>query len=175
MRKMTNEASSMAKLHKQTLSVIWFSCIAMVGFNWGIYIIAKFTTKGSTPNPSSAWMIITLAVISLAECIGAWIFHRIAIAKISRQLTQEEAAHLSRETIITLERRIQIMLIICLAMFESIAIYGTVGSLLRSPYPNTFECFAMFGLLNLIIYRIKAYPAIFNLLDQLERIRWEIK
>lgn len=168
---MTSQVIPTAKQRKQILNIIWFAFTAFVGTYWFVYII----TKAGTPNASASWLIIAMAIISLIECIGAWIFYRITISKISRQVAQAEAAGLPSEAVAALEGRLQVTAIICLAVFEAIVIYGLVCSFWGSPYPNTFERFTMFGLLNLIIYRLRAYPEIFNLLDRLEKIRREIK
>lgn len=167
----TSQISHTAKQRKQILNIIWFAFTASVGTCWFVYII----TKSRIPNALASWLIIALAIISFIECIGAWIFYRIAISKISRQVAQAEAACPPSEAAAVLEGRLQMMAIICLAVFESIVMYGFVCSLRGSPYSNTFERFAMFGLLNLIIYRLRAYPVIFNFLDQLEKIRRDIK
>ena len=149
------------------MNIIWFGMMAAVGIYWYVHTLAG----GKEPNASAAPMITILAAISLVECIGAWVFHRVTLTNISQQVSRAQVTQLSSETASTLEQRLQTTAIICLAMFEAIVVYGLVGSFVGSPYPNTFEWFAAVGLLNLVSYRFKAYPTIFSLLEQLKGAR----
>lgn len=162
---MPGQANSSVAQRKQVMNIIWIAMTAAIGVYWYIHVVAG----GRAPNASTALMIMILAVISFMECIGAWVFHRVTLANISRQVGRAQVTQLSSETANTLEQRLQTTAIICLAMFEAIVVYGLVGSFVGSPYPNTFEWFAAVGLLNLVSYRFKAYPTIFSLLEQLEK------
>jgi len=163
----TGQSSVSLAQRKQVMNIIWFGMTSAVGIYWYVHALAG----RRDPNASVALMIMILAAISLIEGIGAWVFHRVTLAKISAQVSRVQVTPLSLETIGALQQRLQTTAIICLAMFEAIAVYGLVGSFVGSPYPNTFEWFAVAGLLNLIVYRLHAYPALFGLLDQLERSR----
>ena len=162
---MAAQGSGSVAQRKQVMSIIWFAMTSAVGVYWYIHSI----TGGKEPNASVALMVTILAAIALAECIGAWVFHRITLANISQQVGRAQVTQLSSEMASVLEQRLQTTAIICLSMFQAIVVYGLVGSFVGSPYPNTFEWFAAIGLLNLVMYRFKAYPIIFSLLEQLEK------
>ena len=163
---LTGQASGSVAQRKQVMNIIWVAMTAAVGVYWYVHSVAGVRE----PNASVAFMVTILAAIAFVEGIGAWVFHRVTLANISQQVSRAQLTQLSVETASVLEQRLQTTAIICLAMFEAIVVYGLVGSFVGSPYPNTFEWFAGVGLVNLVIYRFKAYPAIFGLLEQLEKI-----
>jgi F0F1-type ATP synthase membrane subunit c/vacuolar-type H+-ATPase subunit K len=167
MKMMAAQASGTAAQRKQVMNIIWVAMVAAVGIYWYVHIIAG----RKEPDSTVGLMILILAVISVGECIGGWIFNHVTLADITQKLNRAQLGGSPIDADGTLEQRLQSTAIICLAMFEAVVVYGLVGSFVGSPYPNTFEGFAVVGLLNLVMYRIKAYPTIFSILEQLEKIR----
>jgi hypothetical protein len=141
--------------------------VAAVGIYWYVHLVAG----RKEPNSAVGLMIVILAVIAVGECIGGWVFNHVTLADISQQVGRAQLGGAPMDASGTFEQRLQATAIICLAMFEAVVVYGLVGSVVGSPYPNTFEGFAVVGLLNLVMYRLKASPTIFGLLEQLEKIR----
>lgn len=164
---MAVQTSGTAAQRKQVMNIIWGAMVAAVGIYWYVHLIAG----RKEPNSTVSLMIAILAVISVGECIGGWIFSHVTLADITQKISRAQLGGSPIGTDGSMEQRLQSTAIICLAMFEAVVVYGLVGSFVGSPYPNTFEGFAVVGLLNLVMYRIKAYPTIFGLLEQLEKIR----
>ena len=164
---MEAQTGGTAAQRKQVMNIIWGAMVMAVAIYWYVHLIAG----RKEPNSSVGLMITILAVISVGECIGSWIFNRITLADVSQKISRAQLGGSPSHADDSLEQRLQSTAVICLAMFEAVVVYGLVGSFVGSPYPNTFEGFAVVGLLNLVMYRIKAYPTIFGLLEQLETLR----
>ena len=152
---------------EQTLNIIWIAMTAAVGVYW--YVHHLVGVRGTTP--TTGLMTLLLAGISAAECAGGWIFNQRILTTIADKVSAFQLAGPSAEVRAELEQRLQSTAIICLALFEAIAVYGLVGSFIGSPYPYTFEWFAGVSLMNLVFYRLQVYPRIFQILERLEQAR----
>ncbi len=154
-------AGTSVKQRRQVLNILWFAKTSTVGVYWVVHAIVK----AKQPHSSSGAMVGILAGLSVVESLGAWMFHHLML----KDVAKNQAGALSPEACPAIERQLQSTAVVCLALFETIAVYGFIGSLLGSPYPNTFEWFAGISFLNLVLYRAQAYPAIFQLLDQMKQ------
>jgi hypothetical protein len=100
--------------------------------------------------------------------VAGWAWHYRTLGFVQQYASPARFQRLGLPERAALQNRLQVSVIVTLALFEAPLALGIVNTALHSPTERLFEWLAGVSLVFFVMYRLQSYPAVFQLLDRLE-------
>jgi len=149
----------------QTLNIVWLAMTVTVLIDGVVNTIIRGRRE---INEAFALLPVILTAVAGATFLFVWVFYRMAVSGVALQTVSTTLDQLSVNQRLTLQGRVHSSIIVCCVLLEAPAIYGLVNTASAAPSPYLFEWLATGSLLGLVLFRLKGFPVLFDLMRKLE-------